>query len=203
MAKFYFKEAKADSSSSNGVKIYELSCTTDINIKHPAVATKHAVEDGTSIVDNYYLDNRTATFSGIITDIRVNSADAQNTPVFQWIGEISALRKSKVLLTLVADTEVIPNCIITEFDLSKTKEEGASGWKCNLSFQEIDISERAKLITIKEPKPEVKDEVTDKSSGSGTSTEQVPTGIATTVGLDAINGGSAYIGSAYNTVTGR
>jgi len=174
MAKFYFKEAKADSSSSNSIKIYELSCTTDINIKHPAVATKHAVEDGTSIVDNYYLDNRTATFAGIITDIRVNSADAQNTPVFQWIGEISALRKSKVLLTLVADTEVISNCIITEFDLSKTKEEGSSGWKCNLSFQEIDISERAKIISIKKPKPEVKDEVTGKSTGGGSSTEQVP-----------------------------
>ena len=174
MAKFYFKEAKADSSSSNGVKIYELSCTTDISIKHPAVATKHAVEDGTSIVDNYYLDNRTAIFSGIITDIRVNSADAQNTPVFQWLGEISALRKNKVLLTLVADTEVIPNCVITEFDLAKSKEQGSSGWKCNLTFQEIDVSERAKLISIKEPKPEVKDEVSSKSSGSGNPTEQVP-----------------------------
>lgn len=194
MAKFYFKEAKSDSSSSNSIKIYELSCTTDISIKHPAVTTKHAVEDATSIVDNYYLDNRTATFSGIITDIRVNSSDAQNTPVFQWIGEISALRKRKVLLTLVADTEVISNCVITEFDLAKNKDQGSSGWKCNLSFQEVDVVERAKLISIKEPKPEVKNEVTDKSSGSGTSTEQPPVGLATTIGLDAANGWSAFLG---------
>jgi hypothetical protein len=48
-----------------------------------------------------------------------------------------------------------------------------SGWRCNLSFQEVDVSERAKLVEIKEPKPEVKDDVTDQVNGSSSSTKKV------------------------------
>lgn len=174
MAVFYFTETKPDSLNLyEAVKVYELSCTTSISINSPAVVTKSPVEDGTSIVDNYFVDNRTATFSGIITDIRVSGFDVQNTPVYQWIGEIKSLRRSKKLLTLFADTEVIPNCVITTFDLDKTVEQGLSGWRCNLSFQEVDISERAKLVEIKEPKPEVKDDVTSPVNGSSSSTKKV------------------------------
>ena len=96
MPVFYFQETKPDTNDLfEKIKVYELSCTTNIAIKSPAVVTKSPVEDGTSIVDNYYLDNKTATFSGIITDIRVSGFDVENVPVLQWIGEISALRKSK------------------------------------------------------------------------------------------------------------
>ena len=190
MAVFYFTETKSNSINLyEEVKVYELSCTTNISISSPAVVTKSPVEDGTSIIDNYYVDNRTATFSGIITDIRVSGFDVQNTPVYQWIGEIKSLRNSKKLITLFADTEVIPNCVITTFDLDKNVEQGLSGWRCNLSFQEVDISERAKLVEIKEPKPEVKDDVTNKVNGSSTSTKQVDNAIATTIGLDLIRSG--------------
>ena len=188
MPVFYFQETKPDTNDLfEKIKVYELSCTTNIAIKSPAVVTKSPVEDGTSIVDNYYLDNKTATFSGIITDIRVSGFDAENVPVFQWIGEISALRKSKKLLTLFADTEIIPNCVITTFDLDKSVDEGLSGWKCNLTFQEVDISERAKLVTIKQPKIEVKDDVNAKVNGGSSSTKAVGSTIATTTGFDAVN----------------
>ena len=191
MAVFYFTETKPDSINLYApIKVYELSCTTDITISSPAVVTKSPVEDGTSIVDNYYIDNKTATFAGVVTDIRVSGFDVQNTPVYQWIAEIKALRSSKKLITLFADTEVIPNCVITSFDLSKTVEQGLSGWLCNLSFQEVDISERAKLVAIPTPKPEVKDDVNKKVNGSSTSTKEVDKEVATTFGLDAINKGT-------------
>ena len=191
MAVFYFIQKKPTSTDVfEAVKEYALSSTTNISVKSPAVVTKSPVEDGTSMVDNYFLDNRTATFSGIITDIRVNGV---GTPVLEWIGAIKDLRRSKKLLTLFADTEIIPNCLITTFDLDKTVEQGLSGWKCNLSFQEVDISERARLVVIKEPKPEVKDDAVIKSSGSSSSTKKVGDEIATSTGLDLVNSGVSLV----------
>ena len=188
MPVFYFQETKPDTNDLfEKIKVYELSCTTNIAIKSPAVVTKSPVEDGTSIVDNYYLDNKTATFSGIITDIRVSGFDVENVPVLQWIGEISALRKSKKLLTLFADTEIIPNCVITTFDLDKSVDEGLSGWKCNLTFQEVDISERAKLVTIKQPKVEVKDDVNSKVNGGSSSTKAVGAELSSSHAADLVS----------------
>ena len=213
MAVFYFTETKQDNISIyEPIKVYELSCTTGISISSPAVVTKSPVEDGSSMIDHFYLDNKTATFTGIITDIRVSGFDVQNTPVYQWIGEIKSLRSSKKLVTLFADTEVIPNCLITAFDLDKTVEDGLSGWKCNLSFQEVDISERAKLVEIKEPKPEVKDDVGEESKGSSNSVKKVGDELETSFWADAkptvsslwsAIGGDTVLTSLSNSLTTR
>lgn len=185
--------------TSNTTRIYELSCTTNISIRSPAKVTSSPVEDGSSIVDNYYLDNKVGTFTGIITNIRLFSGiipeiknlfgiGAGNTldqgtvlEPDQWIRAITNLRNEKVLLTLHADTESIPNCLITEFDLDKTKDEGLSGWKCNMTFQEVDISERARIVEIPEPKQEVKDEVAPKSNVSSSSSKDAEEELTRTI----------------------
>jgi hypothetical protein len=184
MTAFYFY----DPNQEGEVKIYELSSTSTISISSPAVVTKSPVEDGSSIVDNYFIDNTTASFSGIITQIRV-AGQTENTNVTQWIGDIRALRKSKVLLTLVAHTEVVLNCLITKFDLDKNKDQGLTGWKCSMDFQEVDISERARIVEIKKPKEEVKDEVPNKARSSSSSTKNVALGTSTGVDIaDALGG---------------
>ena len=185
MSAFYFYDPKEGDTN---FKIYELSSTTDITIKSPAVVTKSPVEDGGSIVDNYFIDNKTATFSGIITQIRV-SGQEERTDVESWILGIEQLRASKKLLTLVAHKQVILNCLITQFDLSKNKDQGLTGWKCNMEFQEVDISERARIVEIKEPKEEVKDDVTALSKSSSQTSKEVALGTSVAVDVaDAIGG---------------
>lgn len=184
MTSFYFY----DPSSQGNPIIYELSSTTDISIKTPAVATKSPVEDGSSLVDNYFIDNKIATFSGIITQLRVAGQEGR-TNVSEWIASIESLRASKKLLTLVAHTELVQNCLITQFSLDKNKGEGLTGWRCELEFQEIDISERARIVEVKTPKEEVKNEVTPKSKVSGSSTKDVALGTSFGVDIkDALGG---------------
>ena len=173
MAVFYWTETNPDTEDGEDIKIYELASTSRITISSPAKVTSSPVEDGSSIVDNYYLDNKTATFSGVITNINVSRVGATNLPTDQWITDVRALRQSKKLLTVFADTEVIQNCLITRFDLEKTKDQGLTGWLCNMSFKEVDISERAKIVEIKKPKAPVKDEVAPKSRGSSSSVKEV------------------------------
>ncbi len=186
MSVFYFTETKPNEDNLfEATKVYELSCTTSISIRSSARVTSSPVEDGTSIVDNYYLENRDAEFNGLITNIRVSGID--HIPVAQWISELNELRASKKLLTLVADTEVIPNCVITSFSLDKNKDQGLSGWRCNLAFKEVTISERARLVEVKKPKPAEKDKVGGKSKNGNTTSEQVDNSLATTSFLDVVD----------------
>ena len=54
MSVFYFTDPLVVDASGAPI-IYELSCTRDITITSPARVTSSAVEDGSSIVDNFYL----------------------------------------------------------------------------------------------------------------------------------------------------
>lgn len=171
MSVFYFTDPLVVDASGAPI-IYELSCTRDITITSPARVTSSAVEDGGSIVDNFYLDNRTVNFNGVITNIRL-SGSSEVVLVDQWISSIQQLRKTKKMVTVTSHTEVVPNTLITEFTLSKDKTQGLSGWNCSMTFKEVDISERAKLVEVKEPREEVKNKTEAKAKGSSSSTKQV------------------------------
>lgn len=168
------------------LKEYELSCTTSVKVTENAVVTKSPVESGKSIVDNFYLDNKVISFSGIITNVTVSGQpENRRREVGDWIDEIRALRARKEMLVVHYDSlKVVPNCVITSFNINKTKEEGFSGWKCDMTFQEVDISERARVTEIPEPKPEVKDETDSKRSGSSNNKIQVGDTLVTSFGSD-------------------
>lgn len=170
---------------------YELSCTTNVTVNQPAVITKSPVESGKSIIDNYYLDNTTISFSGVITNVTVMGQDAnRKRDVDTWISDIETIRRSKDLLVVHYDTnKIVTNCVITRFDISKTKDQGKSGWQCTLVFQEVDISERARLTTVPEAKKEVKDATDPKSKTSSNNKKEVATPLATTVSGDLIAAG--------------
>ncbi len=179
MATFYFYDPTGDAED-----VYSLSATTDIKLTYPAKITSSAVEDGSSLADNTFLDPATATFTGVITSVGKVGAEGTLVPP-AWLDAVRQLRRSKKPLTMVAHTELLQNCLIGNLELSKTKEEGLSGWKISISFKEIRLSERARLVYIKEPKTAVKDKTGDKKASSNTPTKQA---YATSVAVQTADG---------------
>lgn len=164
MSLFYFTD--------KGGNYYELSSTTRIHVSEMARATTNPVESGKAITDNYIIEPRTITFSGIITNIRViGQQEDRAKPVDQWINDIRQLRIKKELIDVYIDTlDIIKGCLITSFDIDKSKEQGSSGWNCSFVMQEILVSDRARIVDIAEPKPEVKDDVQGKSNSGNQTT---------------------------------
>lgn len=173
MSVFYFSYTSEDDPSQD--IIYELSSTTNVSVRENATVTRFAVEDGSNVADNFNIDNRQISFSGVITDIRVfGQPENRRRSVEDWIDQIRQLRKDKKLLTVsVHSLQSIPNCVITQFDIDRDVSHGLTGWDCNLGFTEITVSDRARLVEVKLPKPEVKDDVASKSSSSDSSTKEV------------------------------
>lgn len=167
MSLFYFTDKEGN--------YYELSSTTRIHVSEMARATTNPVEAGKAITDNYIIEPRTITFSGVITNIRViGQQEDRAKPVDQWINDIRQLRIKKELIDVYIDTlDIIKGCLITSFDIDKSKEQGSSGWNCSFVMQEILVSDRARLVDIAEPKPEVKDDVQDKSNSGNQATVEV------------------------------
>lgn len=166
MSLFYFMDKEGN--------YYELSSTTSISVSENARTTTNPVESGKAITDNYIIEPRIITFSGIITNIKViGQQEDRAKPVDQWINDIRQLRIKKGLIDVYIDTlDIIRDCLITSFDIDKSKEQGNSGWNCSFVMQEILVSDRARLVDMAEPKPEVKDDVQGKSnSGNQTTTE--------------------------------
>lgn len=186
MSLFYFTDS--------GGNYYELSSTTRITVSENARATTNPVESGKAITDNYVLEPRTISFSGIITNIRVIGQKADRVkPVDQWINDIRQLRIKKELIDVYIDSlDIIQGCLITSFDIDKTKEHGNSGWGCSFTMQEILVSDRARLVDIPEPKPKVKDDVQPKDNSGNQTTEEVGlVEVSTTVSnfTESLNGG--------------
>lgn len=151
---------------------YELSSTQNCTISEPAQVTNRRVESGKSLADNYYIDNRTVTFNGVITSIRNSSTVVD---VKQWVDEIRELRRKDVpvLIDVYAKEELIPNCLIQNITLDVDNKIGDSGWSVYMVMKEVSVSERAKLVEIPEPKEDKKDSVEGKTSTSSNPTEEV------------------------------
>ncbi len=167
MSVFYFTDQEGN--------FYELSSTTQVSVTEPARATSSPVESGKSITDNFVIEPRVISFTGIITNIKVIGQDpSRRKDVDQWIEDIRQLRLSKQLLNVHVDSlNIIPNCLMVTFDLNKDKSHGLSGWGCSFRMKEILISDRARLVEIPEPKPSVKNDVTSKKNSGNQTTKVV------------------------------
>ncbi len=167
MSVFYFTDQEDN--------FYELSSTTDITVSEPARATTSPVESGKSITDNFVIEPRIISFSGIITNIKViGQDDSRRKDVDQWIEDIRQLRLSKQLLNVHVDSlNIIPNCLMVSFDINKNKSHGLSGWGCSFRMQEILISDRARIVEIPEPKESVSDDLSSKKNSGNQTTKEV------------------------------
>lgn len=110
--------------------------------------TQSPVESGKSIVDNYILQPRTASFSGIIADTKVNKENPLS--VVEYTIAVETLMALKEPFTFYCDDLLMPNiqnCLITNFSLSRDQSIGI-GVSVDISVQEVLIIERAKPTTI-------------------------------------------------------
>ena len=175
MSVFYFTDKQGN--------YYELSATTRVSVTEPSRATTNPVESGKAITDNYVIEPRVITFSGVITNLTVIGQDISRVKsVDQWLNDIRQIRLNKEFVNVyVEDLNVIQNCLITSFDIDKTKEHGLSGWGCSFSMQEILVSDRARQVDFPTPKESVKDDVSSKRNSGNQTTEGVDEELAETL----------------------
>ena len=186
MSVFYFTDKEGN--------YYEMSSTMHVSLSESGRATTNPVESGKAITDNFVMEPRIITFSGLITNIKViGQQEDRVKDVDQWINDIRTLRISKELVSVyVHDLNVIPNCLITTFDIDKNKSHGLSGWGCNMVFQEILISQRASQIDFPEAKPSVSDDVSSKRNSGNQTTSTVNESLVLSSGailVDQVVGG--------------
>lgn len=164
---------------------YEMNSTTDVNISKDMIVTRRAVESGKSISDNSYLENAVVTFSGLITNIR-NASTLINTD--QFINEINDLRSQdpRVLVDVYADGQFVLNCLITNFSMNKTVNEGKGAWKTEFTLKEVEFAERAALVFIPEASQSTKNRVDKMSSKSSNTVKELPE-VTPTFGLRGIS----------------
>ncbi len=142
--------------------------------------TQSPVESGKSIVDNYIIQPRTASFTGIIADTKVNKEDSIS--VQEYIEAVEKLVELKEPFTFYCDDLLMPNiqnCLISNFSLSRDQDIGI-GVAVAVTVQEVLIIERAKptSINVKEKNTGTNAKsVEDKpnnSKGDGTTKEPPP-----------------------------
>ncbi|WP_139708248.1 phage baseplate protein [Aeromonas allosaccharophila] len=143
-----------------------LDAVTDVSITATANPTQSPVENGKSLVDNYILQPRTASFTGIISDTKVNKEEGVG--VQDYIDEVNKLIQTKEPFVFFADEALLPhldNVLITSFSLSRDQNIGI-GVRVDISVQEVLIIERAKPTTISAKK------TSDGSNGANAKSEQ-------------------------------
>lgn len=195
--KFYFIVQSEDSQGFDGAE-YELSSTSQISVSSPARVTSSRVESGKSLTDNYFKENKTVSFNGVISNIKKRDRVATG----EWLAEIEAIRNldPPPRVTVISADYAVKNCIIEQFDFDKTAVEGLSAWKVSFTFKEVEYIKRANRVEIKEPSPATKDTVSSKSKGGNEAT--VDKHLTTTTGQDLAEKSGSLIGSAVNAVTG-
>jgi hypothetical protein len=161
-------------------EIYELNATTRVRISEPASVTMRKVESGKNISDNYYIENRTVNFSGVIINVRNALVPIDIT---QWLSDMRATRRSSppVLWTVYANGEVVPNCVITDLPVETDAGVGVNAWKVDINFKEVQFSERARLVEVPEAKETVETVVGEKGSRSSNTTKETETPVVRTV----------------------
>lgn len=106
------------------------------------------VESGAFIAEHYRRNPRTVSFTGIISDTKINKEDPLS--VQQYVSGINNIIDDKEYFTLYTDAVNIPNlekCLIQSFSLSRDQSTGI-GLSVNITVQEVLIIDRAKPTTL-------------------------------------------------------
>lgn len=106
------------------------------------------VESGAFISEHYRRNPRTVSFTGIISDTKVNKEDPLS--VQEYVSGINSIIDSKEYFTLYTDAVNIPNlekCLIQSFGLTRDQSTGI-GLSVSITVQEVLIIDRAKPTTL-------------------------------------------------------
>lgn len=177
-----------DGGEDTGVEYYELSITTDVNLSYIGNPTQHPVEDGTTITDQIQNQNVRGSFQGLVTNIKnvrlgpiiVSPTQQTQNLILQNQRSVSdnleglvRIRDARRPFTVYYDARRPPltNCVFTNLNFERTTDTGTS-YNVTLGFQQIQLSERARLITQPEAQPPVQDQVEGETNSSSNSTEE-------------------------------
>ena len=126
----------------------QMDVTTDWGRSLSGTPTNNPVESGATIADHYYTEPETFTLNGSVsfikTGVELNELDPKD-----WDSKIRALIQSRQPFTVSLDdkfTPPIPNCLITNYSISRSTNLDSLG--ISLSFQQIIIAARAREVAI-------------------------------------------------------
>lgn len=126
----------------------QMDVTTDWGRSLAGTPTNNPVESGATIADHYYTEPETFTLNGSVsfikTGVELNELDPKD-----WDSKIRALIQSRQPFTVSLDdkfTPPIPNCLITNYSISRSTNLDSLG--ISLSFQQIIIAARAREVAI-------------------------------------------------------
>lgn len=171
----------------SSIGILELTSTTEINVNETSNVTKHPLEDGSEISDHIVNNNRSISFSGLISDVRRLSGGDENvtsdsTPsntskdVREYYDLLQKLRDSKERFSVIWDIRfpTATDCLITSVNLVRNKDTG-TGYNISLAFEQVRVVKRAteevRRADLRDP-----DESQGRSNSSNTETERRVTG---------------------------
>jgi len=173
------------------VEYFELSVTTDVNLSYMGNPTQHPVEDGTVITDQIQNRNVSLSFQGLITDVKnitigpiIASTDDQNQQLITQsqrsvednLEGLVRIRNSRRLFSVYYDFRQPPvdNCVFTNLSFDRDPETGGA-YRASMDFQQVQLSERARVVTQPEPQPSVENQVEGKTNSSSNSTDEATT----------------------------
>ena len=115
----------------NDSEIFQLTITTDFNLKYSNQVSSHPVVDRTNIVDNYIKENTTISVNGGLSDIKNyimcrNRKPQRNSA--ESIALLSKIRESGTPFTLHLSNELQPlvDCVFTSLTFIKSSGYGSS-----------------------------------------------------------------------------
>lgn len=171
----------------SSIGILELTSTTEINVNETSNVTKHPLEDGSEISDHLVNNNRSISFSGLISDIRrLSGGDDKDTSdgttayksrnVREYYDLLQKLRDSKKRFSVIWDIRfpIATDCVITSVGLVRNKDTG-TGYNISLAFEQVRVVKRA-TETVRYADQRDPDESQGRSNSSNTETERRVTG---------------------------
>lgn len=134
----------------DGNNVFELTATTDVAFSYRGSVTNYPVEDGFANTDHYTIENTTLSMAGVITEVIPLYIDSPKKGQKDYIEGLRALQLSRKPFTVFLDDKLKPfkNCLFTSFDASRTVVEGTSGWKVNLSIEQIRVENKAQASLV-------------------------------------------------------
>ena len=137
---------------------YTLDATSEITKTLTGSATAFPLEDGTEVSDNYVNKNTTISSSGIVSDIKSQTASQHTLKTAEYINGLELLKSSKKTFTFFmmgqkdsntgADFSVIRNCVFESLSITQDKQNGGKlggpqSYKISFTLKQIRFVKRA------------------------------------------------------------
>lgn len=158
--------------SKDGNRVLELDATSEMTYNRSAVTSDNTMQSGVKLSDHYHPSLPVVTFSGVITDSKINNRNPISVATYRK--EIEKLMDSATQFTLFGTwDDSIPsldNCVITQFDCTKGLSN-LNSLSVTMTVKQIDFGMRPTKDTLT-PSQALQGQADSKGkTKSGTSTK--------------------------------